>query len=67
MPRPPRTVFLYALSTCVWCKKTIAWLNEHGVEYRHVFVDLLSGAERERMLQEMGKYTSRVAYPILVI
>jgi glutaredoxin-like protein NrdH len=67
LPRPERTVFLYALSTCAWCKKTIAWLNDHKVEYRHVFVDLLGGEERERTLAEMARHTPRVAYPILVI
>ena len=29
-------VFLYALSTCGWCKKTKAFLNEQGVEYSYV-------------------------------
>ena len=38
---------LYALSTCVWCKKTKQLLDDLGVEYDYVFVDLLEGADRE--------------------
>ena len=33
-------VTLYALSTCGWCKKTKKFLDELGVEYEYVYVDL---------------------------
>jgi len=32
---------LYALSTCVWCKKTKELLASLGVDHSYVFVDLL--------------------------
>ena len=34
-------VLLYALSTCHWCKKTRALLDELGVKYRYVYIDNL--------------------------
>jgi len=39
-------VILYALSTCVWCKKTKRLLNQLGVDYYFIDVDLL-GRDRE--------------------
>ena len=29
-------VFLYALSTCVWCKMTKQYLNDNNIEYEYV-------------------------------
>jgi ferredoxin-thioredoxin reductase catalytic subunit len=40
---------LYALSTCPWCQKTKRLLNDRGLEYDFVDVDLLSGAEKEQI------------------
>ena len=34
-------IMLYALSTCVWCKKTKKFLDQLGVEYNYVYVDQL--------------------------
>ena len=33
-------VKLYALSTCVWCGKTKDLLNELGIEFKFIYVDL---------------------------
>ena len=40
-------ITLYALSTCGWCQKTKNFLDELGVKYSYVYVDLLEGKERE--------------------
>ncbi len=60
-------VVLYALSTCVWCSKTKKLLNELGVEYRHIDVDLLESAERENVKQEIMRWNPRCSFPTLVI
>ena len=38
-------IMLFALSTCVWCKKTKALLKELGIAYDYIDVDLLEGVE----------------------
>ena len=43
-------IMLYALSTCGWCRKTRDLLESLGVEYDYVYVDLLSGEDRERTI-----------------
>ena len=60
-------VRLYALSTCVWCKKTKALLEDLGVAYEYEDVDLLSGPEEEAAINEMKKYDPDCSFPMLVI
>ena len=60
-------VVLYALSTCVWCKKTKALLEELGVAYEYEDVDLLSGPEEEAAINEMKKHNPDCSFPMLVI
>lgn len=60
-------VMLYALSTCVWCKKTKRLLNELAVAYDYVDVDLLSGAERENINQRVLHWNPNGSYPTIVI
>lgn len=60
-------VVLYALSTCVWCKKTKRLLVELGIEFSYVFVDQLQGAERDRVLSELAHYNAMRSFPTLVI
>jgi glutaredoxin-like protein NrdH len=59
-------VFIYALSTCVWCKRTKQFLKEKSVEYEYVDVDLVNGDERRRIEKEFAK-TGSYSYPTLVI
>lgn len=60
-------VMLYALSTCGWCKKTKALLNELGVEYDYIDVDLLKGAEQDATVKEIMKYNPACNFPTMVI
>jgi glutaredoxin-like protein NrdH len=60
-------IMLYALSTCGWCKKTKALLNELGVEYDFTDVDLLKGAEQDAAVDEIKKYNPACNFPTIVI
>jgi glutaredoxin len=61
------TVMLYALSTCIHCKKTKEFLNELGVAYDYLFVDQLSRAEMDEVIKEIEQYNPRTSFPTLVI
>lgn len=65
--RRQRKVFLFALSTCIWCRKTKTLLNELGVKYDYVDVDLLNEEEREKVRREMRKYNPQMSFPTVVI
>jgi len=60
-------IFMYTLSTCIWCKKAKALLKDLGVEYSYEDVDLLEGDEESRVTAEMEGYTSNVSYPLVIV
>jgi glutaredoxin-like protein NrdH len=60
-------VVLYALSTCGWCKKTRMLLEELGVEYNYVYVDLTEGEERTSVMNDVGKWNPQLSFPTVVI
>ncbi len=57
----------YGLSTCPWCKKTKALLDDMGIEYSFEYVDLLAGKERETVMAEVSKWNSSRSFPTMVI
>jgi len=60
-------IILYALSTCVWCKRTKRLLNELGIAYDYIFVDLLNGDEKDYAKKQMEKWNPRGSFPTIVI
>ena len=60
-------IILYALSTCVWCRKTKGLLDQLGVEYNYIDVDLLEGEERTKATEDVKKLNPRCSFPTLAI
>jgi glutaredoxin len=60
-------IMLYALSTCMWCKKTKKLLDDLGVEYNFIYVDYLEGEERDKTRREIMKWNPRGSFPTMVI
>jgi glutaredoxin-like protein NrdH len=60
-------IVLYALSTCVWCRKTKQMLDQLGVEYDYAEVDLLQGEEKSNAMTEVKKMNPRCSFPTLSI
>lgn len=60
-------LMLYAVSTCVWCKKTKKLLENLNVDYRYVDVDLLSEEDKEKAEEEVKKWNPLCSFPTLVI
>lgn len=60
-------VMLYALSTCVWCKKTKRLLNELGIDYHYVDADLASDEDKEKIKAVILKWNPNGSYPTIVI
>jgi len=58
---------LFALSTCVWCKKTKKLLDTLHVAYDYIFVDLLDGEEKDGIIEEVKKWNPRCSFPTLVL
>jgi glutaredoxin-like protein NrdH len=62
---PP--IMLYALSTCIWCRKTRQLLENLGVEYDYLYVDQLQGSERQEAIDTVKKWNPACSFPTLVI
>jgi glutaredoxin-like protein NrdH len=60
-------VFLYALSTCGMCKRVKKLLQDLGVEYDFVDVDLCDSDDRENRLREMMNWDASCPFPMLII
>lgn len=60
-------IVLYALSTCVWCKKTKRLLGELGIAYDFVFVDLLNDDDKEKAKEEIKRWNPRCSFPTIVV
>ena len=58
---------LYALSTCIWCKKTKKLLDDLKIEYHYTFVDLLEGEANAYAKNEIRKWNPQCSFPTLVI
>ena len=60
-------VLLYALSTCVWCKRTKKFLADKDITYEYIDVDLCSREDREAVRRDILDKGGRVTYPTLII
>ncbi|KPK73332.1 glutaredoxin [candidate division WOR_3 bacterium SM23_60] len=60
-------VIAFTLSTCVWCKRTKKLLNELGIEYYYIDVDLLEGEAQKKVKDEVRRWNPRGSYPTIVI
>jgi glutaredoxin-like protein NrdH len=60
-------ILLYALSTCIWCRKTKNLLNSLGVSYDYCDVDQLEGDAQSETETEIMKWNPKVSFPTLVI
>jgi glutaredoxin-like protein NrdH len=60
-------VMLYALSTCIWCRKTKQLLTDLGVEYDYVYVDLLTGQDKDDAVNTITKWNPDCSFPTMVL
>jgi len=63
----PRKVKMFTLSTCSHCKAAKKFMNDYGITYDCIDVDLLQGAERENILQEVMQYNPQRSFPTIII
>ena len=60
-------VTVYALSTCVWCKMTKQFLNDNGVEYEFVDVDLLDEDDKRKVHEAIMSKGGSLSYPTTIV
>jgi glutaredoxin len=60
-------IFIYTLSTCIWCKKTKQALADMKIAYDYVELDKHEGAEEDMLLEELKKFNPNCSFPTTVI
>jgi glutaredoxin-like protein NrdH len=60
-------VFVYALSTCGHCRAAKKLLNDNGVQYDFVDVDLLPREELRKVIAEVAKVNPGQSFPTILI
>ena len=58
---------LFTLSTCSHCIKTKKFFKDEGIEVEFTDVDLLTGAEREKVMDEVRKLNPDCSFPTICI
>jgi glutaredoxin-like protein NrdH len=62
-----REVYLYALSTCPWCRKAKQWFTEREVEFESVDVDTLPADEQTQAGDKAFELSGGRRFPVVVI
>ena len=60
-------VFVYALSTCAWCRLTKRYLKDNGIEHEYVDVDLCNDDDKDKVKQEILDKGGDLSYPTIII
>jgi glutaredoxin len=60
-------VKIFTLSTCSHCKATKKFLNDNGITFDYVDVDLLQGDDKQKILQEVEQYNPQRSFPTIII
>ncbi len=60
-------VRLYALSTCVWCRKTKEFLKGSGVCFEYIDVDKLEKEEKREIVAYLDGLAERWGFPVMLV
>jgi glutaredoxin len=60
-------VVMYALSTCVWCKKTKQLLKDNNIEYEYADIDLCNSKDQEDIRKDIVKHGGYISFPTIIV
>jgi glutaredoxin-like protein NrdH len=60
-------VFLYTLSTCVWCKMTKQFLKDNNIQFDYVDVDLCTEEDKNKIRKEIQNKGGALSYPTTIV
>lgn len=64
----PREITVYALSTCGFCKRALAFLDANNIAYRYVYMDKLDFDVKEKIKAALReRFNEHVSFPYAVI
>ncbi|MDX9959452.1 MAG: glutaredoxin family protein [Clostridia bacterium] len=61
-------ITVYALSTCGFCKRSMAFLEANGYSYRFIYLDKIPLETKTEVKKELKeKYKTDVAFPFVTV
>jgi glutaredoxin len=61
-------LFLFTISTCIWCKMGKRWLNDRGYAYSYLEIDKIPVDEKNEIKKELAKLAGDTpSFPFLFI
>jgi len=60
-------VFMYALSTCAWCRMTKQYLKDNEVQFEYVDVDKCSDEDLEKIREDILSKGGSLSYPVIIV
>jgi glutaredoxin len=60
-------VKMYTLSTCHHCRAAKRFMADCGIAFEFTDVDLLTGAERQAIMDEVRRYNPECSFPTILI
>ncbi|MHA1973964.1 MAG: glutaredoxin family protein [Candidatus Hodarchaeales archaeon] len=61
-------VFMFAISTCMWCKRGKKWLEERGYTYQYLDIDKIPVERKNELKKNIKKvFGVRARFPFLVV
>lgn len=62
-----KKVTIYALSTCLWCKKTKKYFEDRKIEFKAIDYDKQDEARQEELMAEMRAHGGTGSFPFVKI
>ena len=62
-----KKIKIYALSTCIWCKKTLEYFKQKGIPFEHILVDEVDEDESAAVLKELESLNPAGTFPTVCI
>lgn len=61
-------IFLFAISTCMWCKKGKRWLEKHGWGFSYLYIDKIPVEEKNKLKKDIEEaFGVKPRFPFLVV
>ena len=66
--KKPYDITVYALSTCGFCKRALAFLREHKIAFKFLYVDKLSSNMKIQVKKDLrDNFEERLGFPFTVL
>jgi glutaredoxin len=61
-------IFLFSISTCVWCRMGKDWLKDRGFRYTYLDIDQIPVDEKKAIREELKEIVGETAsFPFLIL